>query len=125
MEMFLGVVFSIVAFLITMLFVFSFYLIQKRRDKKSKGYREAVPVFKKSKGKVKDSLKDFDETIKKVKAENCKANSDIFKLEIALSEFLKTMSKNEAEAKVEANKSLILNCLTIQELDKFLKGNIS
>ena len=38
---------------------------------------------------------------------------------------LKTMSKEEAEAKVEANKSLILNCLTIQELDKFLKGNIS
>ena len=119
LEIFLGVVFSIVAFLITMLFVFSFYLIQKRRDKKLKGYREAVLVFKKS--KVKDSLKDFDETIKKVKAENCKANSDVFKLEIALSEFLKTMSKEEAEAKVEVNKDLILNCLTIQELDKFLK----
>lgn len=56
-----------------------------------------------------------------MKAENCKANADVFKLEIALSEFLKTMSKDEAEAKVEANKSLILNCLTIQELDKFLK----
>lgn len=123
MEIYLGCVLGIVAFLITMLFVFSFYLIQKRRDKKLKGYREAVLVFKKSKGK--DSLKDFDEIIKKVKAENCKANSDVFKLEIALSEFLKTMSKNEAEAKVEANKSLILNCLTIQELDKFLKGNIS
>ena len=123
MEIVLSVVCGVVAFLITMLFVFSFYIIQKRRDKKIKGYREAVLVFKKS--KVKDSLKDFDETIKKVKAENCKANSDIFKLEIALSEFLKTMSKNEAEAKVEANKSLILNCLTIQELDKFLKGNIS
>lgn len=119
LEIFLGVVFSIVAFLITMLFVFSFYIIQKRRDKKLKGYREAVLVFKKS--KVKDSLKDFDETIKKVKAENCKANSDVFKLEIALSEYIKTMSKEEAETKVEANKSLILNCMTIQELDKFLK----
>ena len=123
MEMFLGCVLGIVAFLITMLFVFSFYLIQKRREKKLKGYREAVHVFKKS--FKKDGLKDFDETIKKVKAENCKANSDVFKLEIALSEFLKTMSKEEAEAKVEANKSLILNCLTIQELDKFLKGNVS
>ena len=123
MEIVLSVVCGVVAFLITMLFVFSFYIIQKRRDKKIKGYREAVLVFKKS--KVKDSLKDFDETIKKVKAENCKANSDVFKLEIALSEFLKTMSKEEAETKLEANKDLILNCLTIQELDKFLKGNIS
>lgn len=119
LEIFLGVVFSIVAFLITMLFVFSFYLIQKRRDKKLKGYREAVLVFKKS--FKKDGLKDFDETMKKVKAENCKANSDVFKLEIALSEYIKTMSKEEAEAKLEANKDLILNCLTIQELDKFLK----
>ena len=119
MEIFLGCVLGVVALLITMLFVFSFYLIQKRRDKKLKGYREAVLVFKKS--KVKDSLKDFDETIKKVKAENCKANSDVFKLEIALSEFLKTMSKNEAESKVEANKNLILECRTIQELDQFLK----
>ena len=119
MEMFLGVVFSIVAFLITMLFVFSFYIIQKRRDKKLKGYREAVPVFKKS--FKKDGLKDFDEIIKKVKAENCKANADVFKLEIALSEFLKTMSKDEAEAKLEANRDLILNCRTIQELDEFLK----
>lgn len=119
MELLSGVVFSVVAFLITMLAVFSFYLIQKRRDKELKGYREAVLVFKKS--FKKDGLKDFNETIKKVKAENCKANSDVFKLEIALSEYIKTMSKEEAETKVEANKSLILNCMTIQELDKFLK----
>lgn len=119
MEIFLGCVLGVVAFLITMLFVFSFYLIQKRRDKKLKGYRKAALVFKKS--KLKDSLKDFDETIKKVKAENCKANADVFKLEIALSEFLKTMSKEEAEAKLEANRDLILNCKSIQELDDFLK----
>ncbi len=58
MEILLSVVCGVVAFLITMFFVFSFYLIQKRRDKKLKGYRKAVLVFKKS--KMKDSLKDFD-----------------------------------------------------------------
>lgn len=87
-------------FLITLLFVFSFYLIQKRRGKKLKGYRKAVLVFKKS--KVKDRLKDFNETIKKVKAENCKANENVFKLEIALIEFLKTMSKRRSWNKIRS-----------------------
>ncbi len=62
MEILLSVVLGVVAFLITMLFVFSFYLIQKRRDKKLKGYREAVPVFKKSKSFKLSFIFDFLKT---------------------------------------------------------------